>query len=542
MLSGRQKKLRGETNAATRIASLPKDQIRPDALCLGSRMGLLPSRRRLVALGSLALAIVSSSASLTLATEGVTRSPRVAQRGVDKRSLSLLRKAQVRRRKHPRPFVLPSARPPSVPGAFSPAEVAVGVPGAYVSVTLSLSGEELSGGTIDIQYDPTVVTSSGVSLPLVHGCSEASNIPVAGTLRIAVACVISFHPALVFVLGFNGISEGTTALHVDRCDLTDANMSKMGCMVQDGTIAVGSGPLPTGPASVRALTLDPAQPGVLYAGTDGTGVVKSTDGGATWTVKSAGLMQMNALSLAIDPVAPSTIYVGTDNGGVFRSTDGGASWGSRGLDNKLVGALALDPADPQVVYAGLLGFGVFKSTDAGADWQTMNDGLDNPAVLALALDPSASGTLYAGTESGVFKSTDGAIRWTAMNLGLPPNAVVWSVATGASVLYAGTSEGIFRSTDGAASWTAVSSGELSTQIMVVTVDPVQSDTVYEGTASGASRSTDAGQTWSVMNDLDGLVVRTLSIDPATPTTVYAGTDSQLLTSTDSGATWVSTRQ
>jgi len=444
-----------------------------------------------------------------------------------------------------RPFRRALSLSAPVSAAFSQAAVAVGVPDAYVSTLLSLSGEELSGGTVEIDYDPAVVSSAGVTMPFVDGCIESSSIPSVGTLRIGIACASFPHRALLFSLAFKGIAEGTTALHVGRCDLTDADRYQLRCTVQDGSIIVGSGPLPTGPASVRALALDPAQPGVLYAATDGIGVVKSIDGGATWTVKSAGLTQVNALSLAIDPVASSTIYVGTDNGGVFRSTDGGVSWDSRGLDNKLVDALALDPANSQVVYAGSLGpfgAGVFKSTDAGAHWQTMNGGLDNPAVLALALDPVAPETLYAATGDGVFKSTDGAMTWTAMNLGLPPNAVVWSLAIDATVLYAGSSEGIFKSSDGAESWTAVSSGVPDTQIMVVTVDPVQSDTVYQGTASGASRSTDGGQTWRVMAGLDGMVVRTLLTDPVTPTTVYAGTDSELFTSTDSGTTWVSSRQ
>jgi len=44
-----------------------------------------------------------------------------------------------------------------------------------------------------------------------------------------------------------------------------------------------------------------------------------------------------------------------------------------------------------------------------------------------------------------------------------------------------------------------------------------------------------------MNDLDGLVVRTMTLDPSTPATMYAGTDSGLFTSTDGGDTWVGTR-
>ena len=32
------------------------------------------------------------------------------------------------------------------------------------------------------------------------------------------------------------------------------------------------------------------------------------------------------LALAIDPTTPSTLYAGTDGGGVFKSTNGGAAW------------------------------------------------------------------------------------------------------------------------------------------------------------------------------------------------------------------------
>ncbi len=425
-----------------------------------------------------------------------------------------------------------------------PAVLAVGAPGTVVSVSLSLPADNLSDETIDIAYDPAVVTSAGVTVRFADDCTTVSLVPGAGLLHIGVACATFSHPQQVFGLTFRSLSEGTTALHVIRCILQDVNMGARACVVPDETLVVGAGPLRGGPAFVRALALDPMDPGVLYAGTANIGVVKSSDSGATWTVQSAGLTELSALSLAVDPVEPGTVYVGTDNGGVFRSTNAGASWQSRGLDSTLVGTLLVDPTNPQIVYASSLGpleAGVFKSTDAGADWQMMNDGLASPTVLTLALDAGTPGSLYAGTDGGVFKSTDGAMTWTAMSVGLPPRTVVWSLAAGANVLYAGTSEGLFKSSDNAASWTGVSSGVPSNQIMVVAVDPVQSDTVYQGTTSGASRSTDAGQTWTVMNDLDGLVVRTMTLDPSTPATMYAGTDSGLFTSTDGGDTWVGTR-
>ena len=60
------------------------------------------------------------------------------------------------------------------------------------------------------------------------------------------------------------------------------------------------------------------------------------------------------VALAIDPATPSTLYAGTDGGGVFKSTNGGAAWSAVniGLTNTYVDALAIDPATPSTLYAG----------------------------------------------------------------------------------------------------------------------------------------------------------------------------------------------
>jgi hypothetical protein len=72
--------------------------------------------------------------------------------------------------------------------------------------------------------------------------------------------------------------------------------------------------LPAGTA-VRALAQDLAHTGLLFAGTFGGGVFKSTDAGAHWTpfVNQSGLTTLNVYSLAVDG-ALTTIYAGTDNG------------------------------------------------------------------------------------------------------------------------------------------------------------------------------------------------------------------------------------
>ena len=65
--------------------------------------------------------------------------------------------------------------------------------------------------------------------------------------------------------------------------------------------------------------------------------------------------------LAIDPSTPTTLYAGTDGGGAFKSTNGGGNWSAvnTGLTNTLVEALAIDSATPSTLYAGTYGGGVF---------------------------------------------------------------------------------------------------------------------------------------------------------------------------------------
>jgi photosystem II stability/assembly factor-like uncharacterized protein len=165
---------------------------------------------------------------------------------------------------------------------------------------------------------------------------------------------------------------------------------------------------------IGALAVDPINPGTMYAGAFGEdrrpappphtsvspAVLKSTDGGANWTVVYSGETWGGgwALSVAIDPQNPRTLYAYTP--GILKSTDGGTSWFATdtGL-NTTVRAMLIDPQTPATLYAGT-NAGVFRSTDAGASWTAINAGLTSRAVISLALDPHDPVTLYAGTLGG----------------------------------------------------------------------------------------------------------------------------------------------
>jgi photosystem II stability/assembly factor-like uncharacterized protein len=100
------------------------------------------------------------------------------------------------------------------------------------------------------------------------------------------------------------------------------------------------------------------------------GVLRSSDGGESWTPAGSGLGARSVVALAVDPSARQTVYAGADDG-LYKSTDGGATWSKLAFPGRNVVALATDPAQPNVVLAiavkdrqGL----VFRSEDGGATW------------------------------------------------------------------------------------------------------------------------------------------------------------------------------
>ena len=180
---------------------------------------------------------------------------------------------------------------------------------------------------------------------------------------------------------------------------------------------VSSGP--DGIGAILSLAIDPTAPSTLYAGTDGGGVYKSTDGAATWVSSSSGLTDFSVFALAVDPAVPAIVYAGTASG-LFVSLDGGGGWALvAGLPHTVFGAVVFDPANASTVYAVSTDAGVFKSPDAGTTWTSINAGLAGTNPSTLAVDPSSSSTLYVGTiQNGVYKSSNGGGSWATINGGL----------------------------------------------------------------------------------------------------------------------------
>ncbi len=123
--------------------------------------------------------------------------------------------------------------------------------------------------------------------------------------------------------------------------------------------------------AIRALAIGST---AIYVGTNGSGVLRSTNDGETWPEINNGLTEPDDLdiqALAIDPITPTTVYAGTNGGGVFWSDDSGDTWMEKNTDdltNLDIQALAIDPGPPAIVFAGTNSGGVFTSDDGGDSW------------------------------------------------------------------------------------------------------------------------------------------------------------------------------
>ena len=76
---------------------------------------------------------------------------------------------------------------------------------------------------------------------------------------------------------------------------------------------------------ISAVVLDRANPGVLYVASR-EGIQKSTDKGNSWQVTNHGLRSLNIRTLVQSPVDPTLFYAGTNGSGLYRSHDGGTNW------------------------------------------------------------------------------------------------------------------------------------------------------------------------------------------------------------------------
>lgn len=327
----------------------------------------------------------------------------------------------------PATAIVPTKKP-RIPGTVAPDRSTNMRPPLASEVLPALTGRSKSGGT-GIPQDsafpglkwfpqgPGPTTNADANMPPDH--------PSVGAVEVVVP-----HPSnadIVYLATVNGgvwVTTNATSPSYRWTPLTDDERSlSCGDMVIDPTDASGNTLLV---AIGRRSSLGANAGGALI------GILRSTDGGANWTV----LNPTNALSernLNSIVARGSLIMVGADAGpttGLFRSVDTGASFtrisggAGTGLPAGSITHITADPDNTARYYAHVSGVGVYRSTDSGATWVSVNSGVAALASgnVALAVHGRlGTSVVYAVTIPGrlvasqVYRSTNAGVNWTAMD-------------------------------------------------------------------------------------------------------------------------------
>lgn len=221
--------------------------------------------------------------------------------------------------------------------------------------------------------------------------------------------------------------------------------------------------------SQKVLVIDPVNPAVMFAGdTKAAGavgisnyIVKSLDGGATWTqLPNSAAGEIRAYALAGDPAVANRYLAAGTALPVVVSADGGATWAERTPAPGLYQAGTVAATSPSSMYVSgttfsngdFDGLGVYKSVDAGLNWTLKNTGLPVPIprVYTLFADPAAPASIHAGSVGGYYRSTNGGDNWSlGPSAGQHPSASLTSIRSFATTasrrLIAAASTGIYVS-------------------------------------------------------------------------------------------------
>jgi PKD repeat protein len=304
-----------------------------------------------------------------------------------------------------------------------------------------------------------------------------------------------------------------------------ANWTQMGPVNGDAIDGIGR---------LNGIAFHPTNANTIFVGAPAGGLWKSTDNGVTWTTTTDQLTNLGVTSIVIDPLHPDTMYIATGDRdaadtysfGVMKSTDGGATWNPTGLawnvtQQRRIGRLWIHPTNPQILLAATRS-GMHRTTDGGTTWTMVQSGAfntlvqkaGNPNVILAATYNSAS----------VWRSTNAGLTWTnvttASGSGLPTSnnrrvemAVSIDDTNKVYAVFSNNSNGflaVYRSNDGGVTWTqranspnllgwatdGSDSGGQGWYDLAISVSPTNADVIHVGGVN-IWKSTDGGANWNL---------------------------------------------
>lgn len=197
------------------------------------------------------------------------------------------------------------------------------------------------------------------------------------------------------------------------------------------------------PQSICGVVVAPTQADQLYArrcgATDPPPVVRSNDGGQSWTTPTTTMTQTFEM-LAVAPNQPN-LLIATNFDQIWRSTDSGDTWVQVQVGVRYFGKPLFALQAPYTLYLGHW-TGLLRSQDAGATWE------DSSAMREFATfvaPPDGKGTIFGGSAKAAWHFQSHAVSWQATGWAAPPELqTLWNSAQDPQVLYARNPAGLWR--------------------------------------------------------------------------------------------------
>ncbi len=342
------------------------------------------------------------------------------------------------------------------------------------------------------------------------------------TQSIGAIAIDHAHPQTVWV----GTGESWTRNSVSAGDgvykTTDGGQSwtKMGLATSERIATIAIDPTNSDVVYVAAT-------GRLWSDGGERGLYKTTDGGKTWTCVLPGDARTGCSDVSLDPKNPRVVFAGMwsfrrtgwsfasggTGSGLFRSTDGGATWTrlSRGLPSGDLGrvAVAVAPSKPSTVYAAVEAkeSGFFRSDDGGDTWQRTNSG--SAATLRpfyfqrVVVDPTNDQRVFkCSLSTGM--SDDGGKTFSGVGGGVhSDHHALWINPSNPYQMITGTDGGVYMSEDRGNDWRFLQALPVA-QFYHVTYDMDRPYNVYgglqdNGTWMGPSTAAGGVSPWNWRN-------------------------------------------
>ncbi len=245
----------------------------------------------------------------------------------------------------------------------------------------------------------------------------------------------------------------------------------------------------------RAITVDPVDHCTIYTAIDNK-LYKSLDCARSWNIMyTDNDLNAKVNGLALDQKNTKVVYLATSRGDILKSLDGGASWTAiYRLKNGKFLKIFVSPESSRLLLAASDGRGLYRSKDEGATWESLEKNLkdfkDSNGFQALVFSHSSSSTVFLATKYGLLKSHDSGDSWTKIELLTADdkatiNALAVSPKNDQEIYYV-TGTTFYKTADGGKSWTTKKLPSTRAG-WFLDIDPADTNVIYMGVRALAAR-------------------------------------------------------